>query len=64
MVDSEKTGFSARQFRAAGPEASGPAPLRTPIYQTSAHIYGNTRQSADDIIADLKREPDRMGAEA
>ena len=72
MYTPEEMGFSANRIHAARPEPVGPAPLQSPIYQTSACIFGSPRQGAarialeapDDIIADLKRELDEMEVEA
>lgn len=46
MYDPEAMGFSTNQIHAAKPEPFGPAPLQSPIYQTSTFIFENTRQGA------------------
>lgn len=46
MYNPEKMGFSTNQIHAARPEPVGPAPLATPIYQTSTFIFENTQQGA------------------
>lgn len=46
MYNPEKMGFSTNQIHAARPEPVGPAPLATPIYQTSTYIFENTQQGA------------------
>ena len=46
MYNPETMGFSTNQIHAARPEPVGPAPLATPIYQTSTYIFANTQQGA------------------
>ena len=46
MIHPENMGFSTNQIHAARPEPVGPAPLATPIYQTSTYIFANTQQGA------------------
>ena len=46
MYDAEKMGFSTNQIHAAKPEPVGPAPLQSPIYQTSTYIFESTQQGA------------------
>lgn len=46
MDTTQDMAFSTNQIHAARPEASGVAPLATPIYQTSAYIFENTAQGA------------------
>ena len=46
MYNPDKMGFSTNQIHAARPEPVGPAPLATPIYQTSTYIFENTQQGA------------------
>ncbi len=46
MYDPERMGFSTNQIHAAKPEPIGPAPLQTPIYQTSTYIFESTAQGA------------------
>ncbi len=46
MYNPETMGFSTNQIHAARPEPVGPAPLATPIYQTSTYIFENTQQGA------------------
>lgn len=46
MYDPEKAGFSTQQIHACRPDPVGPAPLATPIYQTSTYIFKNTAQGA------------------
>ncbi|MCQ2437190.1 MAG: PLP-dependent transferase [Clostridia bacterium] len=45
-MNTKDMGFSTRQIHAARPEPIGPAPLATPIYQTSTYIFENTAQGA------------------
>ena len=52
MYDSDKMGFSTNQIHAARPEPVGPAPLATPIYQTSTYIFANTQQGAARFAAE------------
>ena len=46
MYDPERMGFPTNQIHAAKPEPVGPAPLQTPIYQTSTYIFESTQQGA------------------
>ena len=46
MYNPEIMGFSTNQIHAGRPEPVGPAPLATPIYQTSTYIFANTQQGA------------------
>lgn len=46
MYDPEKMGFSTNQIHAAKPAPVGPAPLQSPIYQTSTYIFESTQQGA------------------
>ena len=46
MYNPDKMGFSTNQIHAAKPEPIGPAPLVTPIYQTSTYVFANTQQGA------------------
>lgn len=46
MYDPEIMGFSTNQIHAAKPEPFGPAPLQSPIYQTSTFVFANTQQGA------------------
>ena len=46
MFDRENMGFSTQQIHAMRPDPTGPAPLVTPIYQTSTYIFANTQQGA------------------
>ena len=46
MYDADKMGFSTNQIHAAKPEPFGPAPLQSPIYQTSTYIFESTQQGA------------------
>ena len=47
MYDSDKMGFSTNQIHAARPEPVGPAPLATPIYQTTSYVFRDTQHGAD-----------------
>lgn len=46
MYNPDQMAFATNQIHAARPEAIGPAPLVTPIYQTSTYIFANTQQGA------------------
>lgn len=46
MYNPDKMAFSTNQIHAARPEPVGPAPLATPIYQTSTYIFASTQQGA------------------
>ena len=46
MYNPNEKGFSTNQIHAARPEPVGPAPLATPIYQTSTYIFADTQQGA------------------
>lgn len=46
MYNPDKMGFSTNQIHAAKPDPIGPAPLVTPIYQTSTYVFENTQQGA------------------
>ena len=46
MYNPDKMGFSTNQIHAAKPQPIGPAPLVTPIYQTSTYVFANTQQGA------------------
>ena len=46
MYDTENMGFSTNQIHAAKPDPVGPAPLQSPIYQTSTYIFESTQQGA------------------
>ena len=46
MYNPDEMAFSTNQIHAARPEPIGPAPLATPIYQTSTYIFANTQQGA------------------
>ena len=46
MYNPDEKGFSTNQIHAAKPEPVGPAPLATPIYQTSTYIFADTQQGA------------------
>lgn len=46
MYNPDEMHFSTNQIHAARPEPIGPAPLATPIYQTSTYIFANTAQGA------------------
>ncbi|MDO4867924.1 MAG: PLP-dependent transferase [Clostridia bacterium] len=46
MYNPEEMGFSTNQIHAARPEPVGPAPLQSPIYQTSTYIFESTQQGA------------------
>lgn len=46
MYNPETMGFSTNQIHAGKPDPVGPAPLQSPIYQTSAYIFENTQQGA------------------
>ena len=46
MYDPTDMGFSTNQIHAGRPEPFGPAPLQSPIYQTSAYIFESTQQGA------------------
>lgn len=46
MYNPDKMNFSTNQIHAAKPKPIGPAPLVTPIYQTSTYIFENTQQGA------------------
>lgn len=46
MCNSNEMGFSTNQIHAAKPKPIGPAPLVTPIYQTSTYVFENTQQGA------------------
>ncbi len=46
MYNPEAMKFSTAQIHAARPAPCGPAPLNTPIYQTSTYIFANTAQGA------------------
>ncbi|MBQ6595309.1 MAG: aminotransferase class I/II-fold pyridoxal phosphate-dependent enzyme [Clostridia bacterium] len=46
MYEPEKMQFATNQIHAARPERTGPAPLQTPIYQTSTFVFESTRQGA------------------
>ena len=70
MYNPNEKGFSTNQIHAARPEPMGPAPLATPIYQTSTYRQvevgrtvsgweysrtGNpTRAALESLIADLE----------
>lgn len=46
MYNPNEMGFSTNQIHAQKPKPIGPAPLVTPIYQTSTYIFENTQQGA------------------
>ena len=46
MYNPNEMGFATNQIHAAKPNPIGPAPLVTPIYQTSTYIFENTQQGA------------------
>ena len=46
MYDPNAMAFSTNQIHAAKPEPVGPAPLQSPIYQTSTYIFESTQQGA------------------
>ena len=46
MYNPENMGFSTNQIHACKPKPIGPAPLVTPIYQTSTYVFENTQQGA------------------
>ena len=46
MYNPETMGFATNQIHAAKPEPCGPAPLQSPIYQTSTYIFESTQQGA------------------
>lgn len=46
MYNPNEMSFATNQIHAAKPEPLGPAPLVTPIYQTSTYIFANTQQGA------------------
>lgn len=52
MYNPEEMKFSTSQIHAARPEPCGPAPLNTPIYQTSTYIFESTAQGAARFAGD------------
>ena len=46
MYNPEEMGFATSQIHAARPRPIGPAPLATPIYQTSTYVFESTQQGS------------------
>ena len=46
MYNPDEMGFATSQIHAARPRPIGPAPLATPIYQTSTYVFESTQQGA------------------